>query len=193
MVLALQCRKLVRYARRRRYGLVVAFGAVYMTLWFAAEYVSPRDQTQRTYSLLVISAKWTQWNWWRSCSTCFSVRPSICAQSVNRLRRHRCAASVNLLAWYNCFNRNIFDSCVKGWEYFHMDDIVGNDVILAFWRYSQVQDRSEGWGEMYENVNTISDGFSAHARARPHYWWCHCCWHASTVHVHYWVGAYVNV
>jgi len=46
--------------------------------------------------------------------------------------------------------------------------IVGNVVILAFWRYSQVQDQSGGGGEMYKNVNTISNGFSAHATACRH-------------------------
>jgi len=42
---------------------------------------------------------------------------SVCAQSINRLRHHRCVASVNL------FNRNIFDSCVKSWECFRSDNI----------------------------------------------------------------------
>ena len=35
-------------------------------------------------------------------------------------------------------------------------DIVGNVVLLAFWWYSQVQDRSGGFGEMYKNVTLIS-------------------------------------
>jgi len=30
--------------------------------------------------------------------------------------------------------------------------IIRNIVLLAFWRYSQVQDRNGGWGEMYKNV-----------------------------------------
>jgi len=30
--------------------------------------------------------------------------------------------------------------------------IIGNVVLLAFWRYRQVQDRSGGWGETYKNV-----------------------------------------
>jgi len=62
-------------------------------------------------------------NWQIYCFHCVSVLPSICEQSINRLRRHCCAASVNLFAWYNCFNRNIFDSCVNSWEYFHSDNI----------------------------------------------------------------------
>jgi len=35
-------------------------------------------------------------------------------------------------------------------------DIVENVVLLAFWRYSQVQDRSRVLGEMYKNVTVIS-------------------------------------
>jgi len=175
---------------------------------------SERSETDRDHILLAF----------------LSVRPSICAQSINKLWRHCCMVSVNLFAWYNCSNRNIFDSCVKSWEYFRTDNIlletslswlsddivrfkiemglrrnvqkctpclsdvlasslaaascyarrgynviggimyfrqkcillvheklrifpygryiVGNVVILAFWRYSQVQDRSEGWWEM---------------------------------------------
>jgi len=67
--------------------------------------------------------------------------------------------------------------------------IVRNVVILALWRCSQVQDRSGGWGEMYKNVNAVSDGFSAHASdatARRHYRWRHYRWQAcTTAHVHY--------
>jgi len=50
--------------------------------------------------------------------------PSVCEQSINRLWRHRCTASVNLFARYNCFSRNVFDSCVKSWENFHSDNIL---------------------------------------------------------------------
>ena len=57
---------------------------------------------------------------WRDIMWCFIFLPSICEQSINRLWRHRCTASVN---WYNCFNRNIFDSCVKSWEFFRSDNI----------------------------------------------------------------------
>jgi len=46
-------------------------------------------------------------------------RPSFCPS----VSSHRCTASVNLFAWYNCFNRNIFVSCVKSWEYFRSDNI----------------------------------------------------------------------
>jgi len=35
-------------------------------------------------------------------------------------------------------------------------DIVGNVVLLAFWRYSQIQDRSGVSGEMYKNGTVIS-------------------------------------
>ena len=35
-------------------------------------------------------------------------------------------------------------------------DIVGNVVLLAFWRYGQVQNRSGVLGEMYKNVTVIS-------------------------------------
>ena len=54
--------------------------------------------------------------------------------------------------------------------------IVENVVFLAFWQHklSQVQNRNGGWEEMYKNVNTVSDGFSAHASdatARRHYRW----------------------
>ena len=44
--------------------------------------------------------------------------------------------------------------------------IVGNVVFLAFWRHSQVQNRHGGCEEMYKNVNTVFDGFSARQ-------WCH--------------------
>jgi len=65
----------------------------------------------------------------------FSLRflPSVCEQSINRLWHHRCTASVNLFARYNCFNRNVFDSCVKSWEYFHSDNI---SVETSFSRLS---------------------------------------------------------
>jgi len=45
----------------------------------------------------------------------FSLRflLSVCEQSINRLWHHRCMASVNLFARYICFNRNVFNSCVK--------------------------------------------------------------------------------
>ena len=59
---------------------------------------------------------------WRGYTVMLSVLLSFCAQSINRLRHHRCTASVNLFARY-CFNRNIFDSCVKSWEYFCSDNI----------------------------------------------------------------------
>jgi len=52
--------------------------------------------------------------------------------------------------------------------------IVGNVILLAFWRHSQVQNRNGGWETMYKNVNTIFDRFSAHASdatARRHYRW----------------------
>jgi len=51
---------------------------------------------------------------------CFDFLPSVCEQSINRLWHHCCTALVN---WYNCFNRNIFDSCVKSWEYFRSANI----------------------------------------------------------------------
>jgi len=60
--------------------------------------------------------------------------------------------------------------------------IIGNVVILAFWRYSQVQDRSGSWGAMYKNVNTVSNGFSTHTRAYRYYRWRHYRWQASTAH-----------
>jgi len=63
--------------------------------------------------------------------------------------------------------------------------IVGNATFLAFWWHSQVQNRNGRWGEMYKYVNTVADGFSAHATARHHYRWRHYRWHASTAHVHY--------
>ena len=37
--------------------------------------------------------------------------------------------------------------------------IVGTVVLLAFWRYSQFQDRSGGWGEMYKNVTPFPMDF----------------------------------
>jgi len=117
-----------------------------------------------------------------------SVLPSVYEQSINRLWRHRCTASVNLCAWYNCFNRNVGPIRLvreKLRIFPFRQYIVGNDAFLAFWRHSQVQYRNGGWGEMYKNVNTVSDGFSAHATARRHYRWRHYRWHASTAHVAY--------
>jgi len=38
-----------------------------------------------------------------------------------------------------CLPRNVFDSCVKSWQ-----DIVRDVVLLAFWWYSQIQDRNGG-------------------------------------------------
>ena len=37
--------------------------------------------------------------------------------------------------------------------------IVGNVVLLAFWRCIQFQDRSEGWGEKYKNVTPFPMDF----------------------------------
>jgi len=58
----LQCRKVIRYTRRkvvsickRQRYLIVAMGAI-MTLWVAAEYVSPRD---KAYGMLCVSDKYT--------------------------------------------------------------------------------------------------------------------------------------
>ena len=52
--------------------------------------------------LLFISAKWTEWNWQIFC---FHFCLSICV----------CA-----LIW---MGRNVFDSCMKSWEYFRTDGI----------------------------------------------------------------------
>jgi len=41
-------------------------------------------------------------------------------------------------------------------------DIVGNVVLLAFWSYGQIQDRSGGFGEMYKNVAVIAHKMDAH-------------------------------
>ena len=41
-----------------------------------------------------------------------------------------------------CSPRNVFDWCKKLTIFPYGQDIVGNIVLLAFWQYSQVQDRS---------------------------------------------------
>jgi len=46
--------------------------------------------------------------------------------------------------------------CEKLTMYTRRQDIVGNVVLLAFCRCSQVQDRSGVLGEMYKNVTLIS-------------------------------------
>jgi len=90
-----------------------------------------------------------EWNWRRSCFTWFSVRlsiclpRSICAQSINRLWHHRCAVSVSLFAWYNCFNRNIFNLCVKIWEYFCSGNI-SLEMSLS-WLSDDIGSKSK-WG-----------------------------------------------
>jgi len=45
--------------------------------------------------------------------------------------------------------------CEKLTVFSYRQDIVGN-VLLAFWRYSQVQDLSVVLGEMYKNVTVVS-------------------------------------
>jgi len=67
---------------------------------------------------IFISAKWTEWT--GDILWCFD---SVCHQSINRLRRHRCTRRRKIYLPDNCFNRNIFDSCVKSWEYFRSDNI----------------------------------------------------------------------
>jgi len=50
-------------------------------------------------------------------------------------------------------------------------DIVGNIFLLAFWWYSQVQDRSGSFGEMYKNVTHITqNGFTTARRAAMTSW-----------------------
>jgi len=62
-------------------------------------------------------------------------------------------------------------------------DIVGNVVLLAFWWYSQVQDRSGGFGEMYENVTLMSRKMDfLHTPQHAVQRWRHCRWQASTAH-----------
>jgi len=65
-----------------------------------------------------------------------------------------------------CSPINVFDSCVKSWQYFHTDKIFLDS--LFYWPYSQVQDRSGGWGEMYKNVtlNTRKMDLPQHAVPR---------------------------
>ena len=124
---------------------------------------------------VIISAKWTERNWRKSCFH-FCVCPSVRTQSH----------------WFECAEWSIvFDSCVKSWEYFYTNNI-SLETLLHWLSEDIVRFKIEwGWGEMYKNVNTISDGFSAHAIARRHYRWRHYCWQASTAHVHhvgFWVG-----
>jgi len=59
------------------------------------------------FYVLVISAKWTEWNWRRLCLH-FCV--FVCVHSLP-------------LVWMGGMLRNVFDSCVKSWEYFRMDNI----------------------------------------------------------------------
>jgi len=46
--------------------------------------------------------------------------------------------------------------CEKLTLFLYGQDIVGNVVLLVFWWYSRVQDRSGVFGEMYKNVTLIS-------------------------------------
>jgi len=69
-----------------------------------------------------------------------------------------------------CSPRNVFDSCMceKLTIFPYGQDTVGNFVLLAFWRYSQVQDRSGVLGEMYKNITVLSRkmDLSQHAMQR---------------------------
>jgi len=58
--------------------------------------------------------------------------------------------------------------CEKLTIFTYEQDIVGNDVLLAFWRYSLVQDRNGGLGEMYKNVTVVTRkmNFPQHAVQR---------------------------
>ena len=88
----------------------------------------------------------------------FSLRflPSVCEQSINRLWRHRCTASVNLFARYNCFNRNVFDSCVKSWEYFRSDSILLETSYS--WLSDDVVRLKSKWG-LWRNVQKCQHRF----------------------------------
>jgi len=62
--------------------------------------------------------------------------------------------------------RNVFDSCVKSWEYFRTDNI---SLEMSFYWLSAVVVRFKievGLRRNVQKCNTISDGFSAHAAAR---------------------------
>jgi len=110
---------------------------------------------------LIISTKWTEWNWQRSSDAFVSFSPS-----VYRLWRHCCMASVN--AWCICFNINIFDTCVKSCSRIFPfgQYIVGNVTFLAFWRHSRVQKIETGVDEKCTKMYTVSVrcfGFVAHS------------------------------
>jgi len=82
----------------------------------------------------VISPKGMEWNWRRLC---FHFCVCVCLCTLSPMGRM--TYCIRLL-------------CEKSRIFPYGQYIVGNIVLLAFWWYRQVQDRSGGWGEMYKNV-----------------------------------------
>jgi len=121
----------------------------------------------------------TEWNWRIYCfhfCVCLSVCLSVCP----------CALSPIGLNWRNGVSfgeKCIRLVCEKLTLFPYGQDTVGNAVLLAFWWYSQFQDRSGGFGVMYKNVKLISrkkdfPHTPQHAVQR----WRHYRWQACTAH-----------
>ena len=79
------------------------------------------------------------------------VRLSVCLSVCVSVRTHLNGRNDVLFA-----EKCILHVCEKLTVFPYGQDIVGNVVLLAFWRYSQVQDRSGALEEMYKNVTVIT-------------------------------------
>jgi len=90
----------------------------------------------------IISAKWTEWNWQILCFH-FCVFVCLCTLSPVGLNGWNDVLFAEKCIWLVHEKLRIFPN---------RQYIVENFILLAFWWYSQVQDRSGGWGEMYKNV-----------------------------------------
>jgi len=99
---------------------------------------------------IFISAKWTKGNLMIYCFH-FCVSVCVCACLCVCVSAH----SVHWFEWAEW--RIVCQKCIRFVReklriFPYGQHIVGIHVSLAFWRYSHVQDRSGGWGEMYKNV-----------------------------------------
>jgi len=104
---------------------------------FSTPYLSwPCHMYYVTIRVLIISAKWTEWNCriycFHFCLTAICVY--VCVHSVP-------------LVWMGgmtyCSLRNVFDLCVKSWHYFHTDKIVLETSF--YWLSGDIRSK---WGFM---------------------------------------------
>jgi len=113
---------------------------------------------------IFISAKWTDWNW---RIYCFHFCVSVC-----------------LWALIPVFNSDMREKLII---FPYGQYIIETYVLLAFWRYNQVHDRSGVLGEMYKNVTVISLKmyFPQHSmqwRRRCHSWLVGTLCHKGVIH-----------